>query len=334
MNVLQTIMAANTCPERRVSILVLGKTGSGKSTLINAMLKGEVARTSSSPTPTEHNSVESHEGNLDDYTVIMYDTKGFFDREENEDNILNGISQECTEGFSLILICLKMIDKVDRSVYECLQKLQRRLDKDLWKRCVFVLTFTNFWLENNDICDLSKDQKIAALIKQINAFKKAVKECAKGIISGEIFDEIPFALAGTAKKRQLICDDGTEVRASDDAEQNILAATEDWLVELWHVCMRQCEETKKPFLKHFVKRYWPMIGLGVGASIGTTSTTVIGAAVGVVGLLGGPIIAAVTIPAGAAIGFGIGVVGTGVGTGVLITKLTTSQAEKPKPKTA
>ena len=260
-------MAATTGIKKKVSILVLGKTGSGKSSIINAMLKGEVAETSCSPTPTKHNFVEPHEENMDDVTVIMYDTRGFFDKEVSEDDILSGISRECTEGFSLILICLKMTDKVDRSMYECLQKLGRKFDKDLWKRCVFVLTFTNYWLENNDICDLSKDQKIAALIKQIKAFKKTVKEYAKGIISEEIFDEIPFVLASTVKKHQLICNNDTEFIASDDAERNVLAATENWLTELWRVCVRQCEDTKKSLLDYFSNKAMLKLAIGVGGAI-------------------------------------------------------------------
>ena len=100
-------------PQKNMSILVLGKTDSGKSTLINAMLKEKVAETSCSPTPTKHNSVERHEETMDGVTVIMYDTRGFFDKEVSEHKILSGISRECIEGFSLILICLKMTDKVD-----------------------------------------------------------------------------------------------------------------------------------------------------------------------------------------------------------------------------
>ena len=304
-----------------MSILVLGKTGSGKSSLINAMLKGEVAETSCSPTPTEHNSVEHHEETMDGVTVIMYDTRGFFDKEVSEHEILSGISRECIEGFSLILICLKMTDKVDRSMYECLQKLGRRFDEDLWKRCVFVLTFTNYWLENNDICDLSKERKIAALIKQIKVFKKAVKEYAKKIISEKVFDEIPFVLAGTVKKYQLIPNDGTKFRASDDAERYILAATENWRTELWCVCVRQCEDTKKPLLEHSTKRLFVKLSFGTA---GVGASTGIGAAVGAIGLLGGPI-GAVAIPAGAAIGLGVG-----LGTCVLIKKLRTPRNEKPK----
>ena len=311
-------------PEReKVSILVLGKTGSGKSTIINAMLRGDVARTSSSPTPTEHNFAEPHEETLDGVTVIMYDTRGFFDQDVSEDDILSGIRRECTDGFSLILICLKMTDKVDRSITECLQKLRRRLDKDLWKRCVFVLTFTNYWLQNNDICDLSKVEKIAALIKQINAFKLAVKECAKGIITEEIFDEIPFVLAGTVKEKQLIHNDVTEVIPSDDTERNVLAATEDWLAELWRVCLGQCDHTKKSLLRRFAKRLTLKLGI-CGLSAG------IGASVGALGLIAGPI-GGVAIPAGAVIG---GIVGlTGVGTGVLVKKAIPPKTEKPKSKT-
>ena len=148
----------------------------------------------------------------------------------------------------------------------------RNFSEDLWKRCVFVLTFTDFWLQNNDICDLNKDQKIAAL----NALKENVKDYANGSLIEETFDRIPFVLAGTIKQRQLIRNDDTEVINSNDAEQNVLAAAENWLVELWRVCYKQCDDDKKHLLDRFI--ITKMLGL-----VANTGSVVVVVGAGILG---------------------------------------------------
>ena len=67
------------------------------------------------------------------------------------------------------------------------------------------------------------------------------------------------------KKGRLIRNDDTEVTVSNDTERNVVADTEDWVEELWRVCLGQCEDTKKPLLDHFAKNL--MLKLVAGAAI-------------------------------------------------------------------
>ena len=310
--------------KKEASILVLGKTGSGKSSIINAMLTGEVAKTSSGSSPTKHHSVEIHQRKLGEVTVTMYDTRGFFDQEKCEDVILNDISRECTDGFDLMLICLNMTDKIDRSINETLRNLSK-LKGELWKQSVFVLTFTNHWLNFNDVCDRSNKEKRDALKEQIDVVKKDVGKCAEGIISKKIFDEIPFVLAGSIKYRELIQNDNNDaVTVSNDTERHVVAATEDWLAELWHVCGVRCSDTKKPLLHSFKYRL-----LAELAAIGGAIAAGVGIGAGI-GACGGVFVGPIGIAVGASVGCVIGgIVGSGVSIGAVgVGRMTTKSETK------
>ena len=85
-----------------VKILVMGLTGTGKSSLINAMMGDIVAKAQAGANPVQ-TEIEYHKGVHDGIRVKMYDTPGFGDESLSEKKILKKILKNAPKkGYDLI----------------------------------------------------------------------------------------------------------------------------------------------------------------------------------------------------------------------------------------
>ena len=215
-----------------VKILVIGLTGAGKSSLVNAMM-GDIVAQSQAGARACQTKVECHKGEYDGIRIKIYDTAGFGETGIPEKKILKNIAENTPrKGYDLILIAIRMDSRFDaENAKKMLLPLGKHMDQEMWKRSIVVLTFANFFVfqlkEGYPGCIKEEDIKLEVETKT-QEFKEIFKEHTGK--DKDLVSEIPFVLAGSSKERKLPTDD-------------------DWLITLWDQSIFRCRTEVKPFLK-------------------------------------------------------------------------------------
>jgi len=132
----------------KFSLLITGKTGVGKSSLVNALVGKQVAgqrfQTADKVIPYD---VEHLEG----VKVDVWDSPGLIDDNDDDEGgagkekeYLAKIESEITEELDVVILCLKMDDKrFHRDDKDTFKILTETFGKKLWKNAVIALTFAN-----------------------------------------------------------------------------------------------------------------------------------------------------------------------------------------------
>ena len=232
MNRKEVVRRSMTLKERKyhVKILVMGLTGAGKSSLINAMMGQIVANVQPGPMSCQA-EVDCHKGEHDGIKIKIYDTAGFGDSTIPEKKIIKNISESTPrKGFDLIIIAIKMTERLATNTAQMLSSLGKLLDEQMWKRTIVVLTFANMVVTQLEegYQDYSEAGLKVEFERQTRQFRTLFSNHTK--IDKKIADSIPFILVGGFKRRKLPTDD-------------------DWLVTLWDHSIIRCRTEVKPFLK-------------------------------------------------------------------------------------
>jgi predicted GTPase len=127
-------------------ILVIGETGTGKSTLINNILGKEVAKVGHTP-DSETSQLTKHEGVVCDMRVEIYDTPGLNDSEydkEKEQGHLREIKAKLTEGkFAMVIFCFKMTEtRMSATNIDTFRTYHEKLGLD-WGKVIIALTYAD-----------------------------------------------------------------------------------------------------------------------------------------------------------------------------------------------
>lgn len=123
-----------------LTALVVGESGTGKSTFINTFLGKEIAKVDSGPTEVTR-KVKHYTGRVGnvDTTVVEVpelDTGGI--RKHRKE-----LKRYCPNGVDVVFVCQKMYDRHRPSAIKTLRCLSIAFSREIHKKAVFVMTFAN-----------------------------------------------------------------------------------------------------------------------------------------------------------------------------------------------
>ena len=266
-----------------VNILVFGPTGSGKSTLINNLMRKTMAKARHGAASVT-SEVKEYEGEYEGVKIRVYDTVGFSDTKgKSNQSIIKEIAD--AGEFDLVLICVRMDCRAYGDVRNMFRMLGKKLNEEMWKRSVIVLTFYNIFLQLGTVEDSGDVQK--AVQDEIENYQTVVSGILSGSVKGEVISGIPYCVAGRK-----------------------VTSKETWLPVLWCVCLKRCSDKSQPLLKGLSMNELILI-MGIGAVAYTGIVAGIEAGIDAVK-------SAATAAGGATVGAFVGAfVGAGIGAAVV-----------------
>lgn len=195
-------LCSSRISKKTIRILVLGKDGSGKSTLINSMLEEELACENHSLTSVigKNGMIEQHIKRVDHSAteVVMYDTTAV---DNFKDGLVHGIQvMGGMETFDAVLFCCSALQRVDSEMASLVATLHENFGKQLWEKTVFVLTFVNVFLSLHSVKMHMAESAKGEAVQQL------VSSLREGLVSrtsvGRCFIKVPVMPAGCDKTMQ------------------------------------------------------------------------------------------------------------------------------------
>ena len=233
--------------QTEVRIILTGKTGQGKSSLLNSILElnpkdiqllvkeGDLADRCTD-TVTRYSCPNATES----VSIQLFDSPGLQDCTGKEDDYILELDQKCGE-VNLALICKKLIDhRLTPDDRLALKKLKSAFGNEFWRHVVFVFTFANKEdLEQRSDLDKDRpedqpdsDDEDALEELEKKRFKYRVEARGEEIkefiikeveVTPEIVKKIPFIPAGYHKK----------------SKKNPFIYQDTWLHDLLEKCTHQ-----------------------------------------------------------------------------------------------
>lgn len=187
-----------------IEILVTGKTGAGKSSLLNFILGKtifDVGKTKDAPCTSEVHFKDSERNGI---KIRAWDSPGLQDGTGDE-KYIKDMQQKCAQ-IDLMLYCVSMEEmRSDLHVhYTAIHKINKLFGKQYWKNTVFVLTFANFRVTFLKAKGTSEAKLKDGVEERITEWRETIQKTLTSLeVDKKIVDSILVVPAGHPSKSHL-----------------------------------------------------------------------------------------------------------------------------------
>ena len=186
--------------EEEFSLLITGKTGVGKSSLVNALLGRKVAKEGHKKVAGT-NEVTLYRVTIDGVNIRVWDSPGLGDGTGNDEEYLAEIESEIKEKLDLVIICVKMDDRrLNVGDRDTLKRLTETFGKNMWKNAVIALTFAN------KVDHPAREDKEAYFLEDLANWREAIQKfLSKDLkLEPELVQSLPLVPTGYHRKPSVL----------------------------------------------------------------------------------------------------------------------------------
>ena len=198
---------------KRVSIFVVGKTGTGKSTLVNGLIGRDVAKQGHT-LQAETSIVQKHTVKFGNILVEAWDTPGLQDETGDETVYVQCIRDHAINK-DLYLFCISMANTrlvQDSPEIKTMQIMTEELGEHFWDNTVIVLTFANRVVAcgRYKVRDKSEEAMQEYFAEQLSLWTETLRSYLKESVklSDDLVQRIKIIPTGTTSMPKLPDPDG------------------------------------------------------------------------------------------------------------------------------
>ena len=212
--------------------MITGKTGSGKTSLINGLIGAEVGDEGETLSRST-TKVMPKELVLEEKKVRIWDTPGLQDGTGEEKQYLDQMKRFCSDC-DLYIYCVNMSQKrFEASEKRAIEALTKTFGRQFWPKVLFVLTFANTEVGNFPM-DCNKEERFQNLIKKWHS--EIVKELVKLGVEQKVAEAIEMVPTGYRKPLQ------------QNPNCWKLPGIPNWFLNFWYKCAEVMDERALPAL--------------------------------------------------------------------------------------
>ncbi|XP_065178087.1 uncharacterized protein LOC135808788 [Sycon ciliatum] len=224
--------------QAKFKFMVIGKTGEGKSTLINSLVGQNVRRTSQVKSCTDRLGLVQPI-RVNGVEVSIYDTQGVQDGVVSDETVFKSIRGK---SIHLMVVCVSLNGRAElKDCQTTIATITRELGIQIWERAVVALTQANrvatalqveqkYGIHRESYRDI-----VAEFQRVIRSYIRTSPDMDSRYVSAETLGHVPFLTTG------LYVDGYESLRELPD--------TPDWISRFWLGCLHRCtRDTKHAFL--------------------------------------------------------------------------------------